>query len=200
MSESGFNDYWRNTAGRPPRDTVLFALRRIAAEEPARRHAVDLGCGTGRDTLALLRAGFSVTAIDAEAEAIAALLRHPDLPAGARLATRCGRFEEQRWLAADLVVASFSLPLCAPADFSRVWGRVRDSLRPGGRFAGQFLGERDDWASRAGVTCLPRERVQKMLAGLEVEHFAEEECDSVTPRGSAKHWHLFHVVVQTPRE
>ena len=130
------------------------------------------------------------------AEAIAALLRHPDLPAGARLATRCGRFETLRWPPADLVVASFSLPLCAPADFDGVWRRVRESLRPGGRFAGQLLGERDGWAAREGVTCLPRAAVEQRLQGLVLEHFEEEECDSVTPRGSAKHWHVFHVVAR----
>jgi trans-aconitate methyltransferase len=41
--------------------------------------AVDLGCGAGRDTAELLRRGWRVLAIDAEAEAIRRLLERRDL-------------------------------------------------------------------------------------------------------------------------
>ena len=33
-----------------------------------------------------------------------------------------------------------------------------------------------------------------MLADLTVEHLREEEDDSITPRGTQKHWHIFHIV------
>ena len=72
------------------------------------------------------------------------------------------------------------------------------SLRPGGRFAGQLFGERDSWAVRAGMTFHSREQAEARLAGFEVELFDEEEDDSTTVRGEAKHWHIFHVVVRKP--
>jgi hypothetical protein len=28
--------------------------------------------------------------------------------------------------------------------------------------------------------------------------FREEETDTVTPRGTEKHWHLFHIVARRP--
>ena len=37
-----------------------------------------------------------------------------------------------------------------------------------------------------------------MLDGLELEMFEEEEDDGVTPRGNAKHWHIFHIVARKP--
>jgi hypothetical protein len=31
-----------------------------------------------------------------------------------------------------------------------------------------------------------------------VEFLREEEDDTVTPRGKAKHWHIFHIVARKP--
>ena len=193
--------YYAGTKDRPPRGTLLFALDRFDAE-PARpgrvRFAVDLGCGTGRDAIELLRRGWRVLAIDAEPGAIAALCARPDLPQGARLEARVARFEETAWPAADLVNASFALPLCPPPLFPALWRRIVASLRRGGRFAGQLYGDRDDWARDPGVTHLDRPGLDALLAGLKVELFREEEEDAVTPRGRAKHWHVFHLVARRP--
>ncbi len=199
---SRWNRYYANTEGRLPRETLLFALDRFDAEGPgadrAPRFAVDLGCGTGRDTIELLRRHWRVLAIDATPEAIAGLRARPDLVprCRARLETRLARFEATDWPAADLVNASFALPLCPPPSFPALWRRIVASLRPGGRFAGQLYGNRDDWARDRTLTHLDRHRLDALLAGLKVELFREEEEDAVTPRGRAKHWHVFHLVAR----
>jgi tellurite methyltransferase len=197
---SVWRPYYDRTRGRPPRETLLLALERFEAEGPAgrARFAVDLGCGTGRDTIELLRPGWRVLAIDAEPEAIAGLRARADLPPGARLEVRIARFERARWPEADLVNASFALPFCPPAAFPGVWWRIVRSLRPGGRFTGQLLGDGDSWAREPGITHFHAAELDELLAGLEVEHLWEEEADSVTPRGEAKHWHVFHVVARRP--
>src|SRR6266480_3626651 len=56
-----------DAAGEQPRETLLFALDRFDAEAGAEvggLFAVDLGCGTGRDSIELLRRGWRVLAID----------------------------------------------------------------------------------------------------------------------------------------
>jgi hypothetical protein len=106
------------------------------------------------------------------------------------------RFENAAWPNCDLVNSSFALPLCAPAGFERVWRRIVSSLRPGGRFAGQLYGERDSWVDREGMTFHTRAQVEALLAGFEIEYFIDEEEDSTTPRGEAKHWHVFHIVAR----
>jgi SAM-dependent methyltransferase len=200
MAENAMSwrDYYRKTGERPPRETFLSALDRYAEEAPGPHHAVDLGCGTGRDTIELLRRGWSVLAIDAEPDAVAGLSARPDLPPGARLETRVARFEDADWPETDMVNASFTLPLCPPEAFARVWARIVASLRPGGRFAGHLYGNRDSWAGRPGMTFFTRAEAAALLAPLEVELFREEESDGVTPRGSAKHWHIFHIVARKP--
>jgi tellurite methyltransferase len=192
---AGFGPYYDATAGRPPRRTLIAALERFG---DFAGFAVDLGCGDGRDTIELLRRGWSVLALDAEADAIARLEARPDLPPQRRLRTLIARFEATEWDAADLVNASFALPLLAPGEFTAVWQRIVRSLKPGGRFAGQLYGERDDWADRPGITCLKRAEAERLVAGLAVELFEEEDSDAVTPRGTPKHWHIFHVVARRP--
>ena len=190
-------DYYAATADRPPRRTLLEALARFApSASPCL--AVDLGCGDGRDTIELLRRGWSVLAIDAEAAAIARRRSRADLPEGARLSCLCQRVEDAAWPAADLVNASFSLPLCPPDRFPALWWRILASLQPGGRFSGQLYGDRDEWTGRPGMTHFDRAAAERLLRDLRVELFEEEETDSVTPRGKPKHWHIFHIVAQRP--
>lgn len=192
---SSWAEYYAATADRPPCRTLLEALARFGVSDKP-RVAVDLGCGDGRDTIELLRRGWSVLAIDAEPAAIERLLQRPDLPPGALLDARCERFEDASWPAADLVNSSFALPLCPPDRFPELWARIVASLNPGGRFAGQLYGDRDGWVGRPGMTHLSRAAAERLLAELEVELFEEEETDGITPRGKPKHWHIFHVVAR----
>ncbi len=188
-------EYYAATADRPPRRTLLEAIARFASSATPRL-AVDLGCGDGRDAVELLRRSWSVLAIDSEPAALERLQHRPDLPQGARLSCLCQRFEDATWPPADLVNASFSLPLCPPDRFPELWARIVASLKPGGRFSGQLYGNRDGWAGRPGMTHMSRASAEHLLADLRVELFEEEETDSVTPRGKPKHWHIFHVVAQ----
>ncbi|HEV8228404.1 MAG TPA: class I SAM-dependent methyltransferase, partial [Candidatus Limnocylindria bacterium] len=105
--------YYDAVAQQPPRRTLVFALDRFDAEPPrASRLAVDLGAGSGTDTGELLRRGWRVLAIDSDPAGIARLRAR--VGDDERLATRIGKFEDERWPSADLVNASFSLFFCSP--------------------------------------------------------------------------------------
>lgn len=205
-SSEDWETYYKKTGARPPRRTLLFALNRFDAERSVkdpnetRRFAIDLGCGSGRDTVEILRRGWRVLAIDAEPKAIAGLESRSDIPPGVDLAAqllgRVARFEQTELPSADLVNSSFALPLVPAADFPALWARIVAALRPGGRVACQLYGERDQWAGDPGITVMTREEAQALLAPLEIEMFEEEDDDSVTPRGMQKHWHIFHIVAR----
>jgi SAM-dependent methyltransferase len=184
--------------GTEPRPTLLDALQRFDEEEPRERFAVDLGCGTGRDTVELLRRGWSVLALDSADEAIERLLAQDDLSEDdrRRLDVHLSRFENAEWPAADLVNSSFALPFCRPGDFPALWERIRHSLRPGGRFSGHLFGDRDGWSGEDDMTFHSRAEVDALLARFEVELLDEVEEDGQTAVGDEKHWHLFHVVVR----
>ncbi|HKT18600.1 MAG TPA: class I SAM-dependent methyltransferase [Stellaceae bacterium] len=187
--------YYAATAGRPPRRTLLWALDQFVPQ-PAAARAADLGCGDGRDTIELLRRGWEVIAIDAEPRALERLAQRPDLPQGARLMPCRGRFEEVGWPEVDLVNASFALPLCRAAEFPALWRKIARSLKPGGRFAGQLYGTRDSWAADRAMMFFDEADARRLFDAYALEMFDIEESDSVTPRGSAKHWHIFHIVAR----
>lgn len=191
--------YYEKTGQRPPRPTLIRALDAFDREgRPDGAFAVDLGCGSGRDTIEMLRRGWPVLAVDASPDAFEGLLARPDLPEGARIETRHARFEDMTLPECDLVNAAFALPLCPRAAFPAVWDKIVAALRPGGRFSGQFYGDRDSWVGKPDMTHLTRAEADGFLAALDVEYFEEEEDDSVTPRGAAKHWHIFHIVARKP--
>jgi SAM-dependent methyltransferase len=197
-SDPGWTDYYEAT-GDDPRDTLLDALRRFEGEPPRDRFAVDLGCGTGRDTVELLRRGWAVLAIDGEAEALERLVAR-DLPLAwnDRLTTVRAPFQEAEWPETDLVNSSFALPFCPPAAFPGLWRQIERSLRPGGRFCGQLFGDRDGWSDEDDLTFPTRAEMEALLASLEVERLDEIEEDGTTATGKDKHWHLFHVVARKP--
>jgi len=201
MTESersaGWAAYYDKLRDRPPRRTLLTALDRFGATPPGAL-ALDLGCGDGRDAVEMLRRGWRVIAVDAEPEALRHL-QDRSLPPGSDVTAVVARFEEVPVpLGTLLVNSSFAMPLCAPQAFHDLWERTREGLPPGGRFSGQWYGPRDSWFGRPGITFLNRENALSMLEGFDLEMFEEEEADGVTPRGTAKHWHIFHIVARKP--
>jgi tellurite methyltransferase len=137
-----------------------------------------------------------VLAVDAEAEAIERLRRRAADRSG--LDTQRSPMEDVDIPPADLVWASYSLFFCDPARFPDVWTRIRAAVRPGGRFAGEILGDRDTWASMDGHTAMTRQGAEALFDGWTLERFEEQENDGEACSGP-KHWHLFHVIAQVPR-
>lgn len=192
--------YFDAVAGKPPRETLLLAIKAFEDEGVTRfpRVAVDLGAGEGRDTAELLRRGWRVAAIDAHPESIRRIWERPDLVNADRLTTTNSTYEECMIPACDLLNAAYALPFCNPAFFEAVWKKIGGAVRSGGRFSGQFFGDRDTWASIPGRSHQTEAQVRAMLGGWEVEHFQIEENDKPDAGGTMKHWHIFHVVARKP--
>ena len=189
--------YYEKLRERPPRRTLITALDRFGPGATGSL-AIDLGCGDGRDVVEMLRRGWRVVAIDAEPEALRQLQARP-LPSDHELTPLQARFEDVPLpLGLKLVNSSFAMPLCEPEAFHRRWERIREALPKGGRFSGQWYGPKDTWAGRPGMTFVSRDEALHRLDGLDLEMFEEEEDDGVTPRGNAKHWHIFHIVARKP--
>ena len=200
--ERDWSAYYRAIEGRPPRETLRFALARFddrpddRAGTPTRRFAVDLGCGDGRDTVELLRQGWRVLAIDGEQAAISRLRGRSDINR-TFLETRVQRFESLVLPPAiDLVNASFCLPFCPSEHFPSLWEDIALSVRSGGRFCGQLFGDRDSWAGYSNISHHTRKQVEALLQSFEIEFLEEEEHPGQTPLGEPRYWHLFHIVAR----
>lgn len=204
--QTDWASYYAKTQSRPPRETILRALAAFDREElpPARRRAIDLGCGGGRDIPAFLEHGWTVDALDREPHAEEGIRGRPEVAAASPSRVRF----QQADFAADsfappttmLISASFALFNCPPERFRQMWQSIVDAIEPGGRFAGHLLGPKDSWAQPGdqfrALTYLGRADIDEILASFDVEWLWEEEDDSVTPRGEAKHWHVWHIVAK----
>ncbi|MEL6166170.1 MAG: class I SAM-dependent methyltransferase, partial [Cyanobacteria bacterium J06628_3] len=144
-----WSDYYQAVANRPPRETLLTALTNFELENAtSTRTAIDLGCGSGRDTVELLRRGWKVIAIDSQEEAIEHLIEQQKnyCESETLLENRISRFENiDLPSGVDLINASFSLPFCEPQSFPELWNKIFSSLICGGRFSGQLFGNKDSW-------------------------------------------------------
>ena len=196
--------YFDRMAGKPARETLCAALEAFGVGAGAdARLAADLGCGDGRDTGELLRQGWRVWAQDSSAEGLARLRARPECAAAlaeGRLEVVQADFADTTPPACDLVNASFALPFCPPGHFAGLWARIDAAVGPGGRFSGQFFGDRDDWAIIEDRTHLPRDAVVRLFDGWVLERLIEEDRASThaptSPDGAHKHWHVFHVVAR----
>jgi SAM-dependent methyltransferase len=196
--------YFDRMAGKPARETLLAAADAFGLVTPADAPlAVDLGCGEGRDTAELLRRGWRVWAQDSSDDGLARLRARPECAAAladGRLTVARADFAEAHPPRAALVNASFALPFCPPAEFGALWSRIDAAIAPGGRFAGQLFGDRDDWASLPDRTHLTRPQAMGLFSDYVLERFHEEDRPSThagaAPGDPPKHWHVYHIVAR----
>ncbi|WLD58092.1 class I SAM-dependent methyltransferase [Salinispirillum sp. LH 10-3-1] len=190
-ARSPWSIYYDKQVGRTPNPLLLEALKHCA--EPGL--AIDLGCGEGTDTRALLALGWRVLAIDAEAEAIERLHASlVDTPSAA-LSTDVADARHLALPSCDLLYAGLSLPFNAPEDFPELWQRCCQAVKPQGIFAAHVFGDRDGWAHNPTRTFHTRAQAEALVARGQVLHFAEREFDGHSALGP-KHWHWFEFVLR----
>lgn len=188
--------YAEGTAGRDPMKFLAQAIKLTAGGEGHGRLAIDLGCGAGNETLALLEKGWDVHAIDSEPRAIELLRSRVGDDALSRLTTQVGAFDEVDLPMADLVFASLSLPFAGEKHDASV-RRALAAVKPGGWFVGVFFGHNDMWASTPGVSSIDRDDIATLFAGFDPVDIDEEEFDGPSSIGE-KHWHWYVVSACRP--
>lgn len=196
-TDTNWNDYYKQIQGRLPRPALLNALTLFEKEPPPvePRLAIDLGSGDGIECVVLLERGWRVLALDGDPAAARWLEEKVSAENRSRLQIQTARFEEAALPPADLIHSSFSMPFCPPEHFPAFWERVAGAVKPGGRFAGQFFGVRDEWAGEAGMTFMTEAQVRELFKAFEVEYFHEKDQPGKSTRG-VKHWHVFTVIAR----
>ena len=191
-------DYYRKVAGRDVRPLFAAGMAAVQGAGVVPGAAVEIGFGDGTESVALLRAGWHVTAIDPTPSA-ATLLREKVPPAAlARLDIVTDDAESAALPEFDLLYAGYALPFIEPAKFPAVWSRIRERIRPGGFLVVNLFGVHDTWAGDHALTFLDRAGAEALVDGLEVISFREEDAEGPSASGP-KHWHLFDVIARQPR-
>ncbi|MEP1487751.1 MAG: class I SAM-dependent methyltransferase [Algibacter sp.] len=179
----------------PPAYTLSQTLNLISSKDKFK--AIDLGCGNGIDTFAMLEKGFDVLAIDKDSNAQLLLQKQISPKDMVRLNFQNSSFENLDELpSADLVNASFSLPFCHPHQFEKLWLNILNCISPEGFFCGHFFGPKDSWSSNSDMTFHNLQAVKKLFEGFELLYFEETAKNGKTLSGKEKFWHVFHVVAK----
>lgn len=183
----GFAD---RTAGRPPRSLLVDALKMSA---PSGLTALDIGAGAGNETLALIDAGFAVTAVDPFGlpASFVAGLTNAQLGRLSIVRKPIERFPFDKY---DLIVACHSLPFLSK-QFGHIWHLIRSALNSGGLFVGDFFGPDDSRnVDYSRVVRHDRSAVAQLLSGMQVIEL--REVAGAPTRDSTKHLHYFEVIAR----
>jgi len=197
-----WSEYFKNTlTAKDPRHTLWQAIKFFEEEGKEPGIAMDLGCGTGRDSLFLIEKNWHVFAIDKQEMALSILSDRIPQEKSHLIRLQLEEFEKVKFRdGVDLINASYSIPFCNPTQFPDFWKKLTHHLSLGGRFAGQFFGERDAWAFIAEQTHHTYQETMNLFCErFELEYFLQEEGLRPCANGEMKYWHISHVVAKKIR-
>jgi SAM-dependent methyltransferase len=196
LIKSPWSEYFKTTIEKEPNETVVFAEKLF--RNSISRCALDIGSGTGCDSLYLLEHGFEVKALDSDINAIAILKKKIKNRYRNKVTFENALIQNYGIgnSSYDLINASFSLPFCNKIDFQNVWINIFKGLKTNGIFSGQLFGVNDDWSGIKDMSFVTNEELDDLISGYKPEYYIEIDEDGRIADGSVKHWHLFNIVLR----
>ena len=196
LIKSPWSDYYKTTLNKEPNKTVIYAVKQF--REQINKTALDIGSGTGCDSVYLLENGFCVKALDQDINAIE-ILKNKIRNLYQNKVTYEHTLIQNYDIGVntyDLINASFSLPFCNKSDFVNIWKNIYKGLKSNGIFSGQVFGVNDDWSNISDMSFVTNEEVDDLLIGYNPEYYIEIDEDGKIADGTIKHWHLFNLVIR----
>lgn len=187
-----WNKYHILTNDKPPRKNIVYFLSKYNVTG----NVIDLGCGSGSDTVYLIKNNFNVLAIDSSnvEEMIRSKLTDNEQE---KLKFEIQQFENLELPKCDLLVSNNSLSFCNKNYFKKMWDEICLSIKENGYFVGNFFGIKDDWNVEENFgTFLTKEEVLELFKDFEILEFQEREKDKPTAEGKEKHWHMFEIIAK----
>lgn len=190
--KSGWKNYYNATKNVKPHANVVNFLKLNIKPSMA----IDLGCGAGRDTIALIKHNWNVLSIDKE-DTETIIKEQLTKEEQEKFKFKKTLYGDMKLPKTDLIVANFSLPFCKKENFGFVWRKINEALAKGGYFVGTFFGLNDSWAKgKKNLVFLSESEVKKLFTNYELIQFNEIEKDSKTASGEEKHWHIYDVIAK----
>lgn len=149
---STWKEYYLKSQHRSANKLLVKALREVEKK----KHALDIGCGIGIDTLYMHQQGMKVYCFDANDYAIGKIesLRIKNIYPSISL---IHQYKYKRNFF-NIINASFSLPFSGKEHFDKVFTNIFHALRKNGIFCGQLFGKKDQWNSKDSILIFMKKR------------------------------------------
>ena len=186
-------EYYGRSKNKVANNPLKQALSQYV-DETLPKIALDLGCGDGYETQYLLDHGWSVTAVDGNADAAKFILK---LSPQEKVNFIRSDFEDFAFGNYSLINSSFALPFAHRDKFNGIFSRLVDSIESGGLFVGNLFGVNDQWNNPGEtMTFLDFNQVQQLLKDFDVILLDDNEKDGTIANGKPKHWHTFGIIAR----
>ena len=154
--------------------------------------AIDLGCGSGNETVYMVKNGIKVLAIDRQLNQDFILNRLSDSEKQL-ISFNESSFEDVELPKTKLLTAFFSIPFCNPNNFDELWTKIYNSIEDNGYFVGQLFGDRDAWNVVESINTFSIDKVKEYLKNYNIIKL--EEIEYVRESDNKK-WHFYDIIAQ----
>lgn len=154
--------------------------------------AIDLGCGSGNETVYMVKNGIKVLAIDRQLNQDFILNRLSDSEKQL-ISFKESSFENVELPKTKLLTAFFSIPFCNPNNFDELWTKIYNSIEDNGYFVGQLFGDRDAWNVVESINTFSIDKVKEYLKNYNIIKL--EEIEYVRESDNKK-WHFYDIIAQ----
>ena len=155
-------------------------------------NAIDLGCGSGNETVYMIKNGIKVLAIDRQLNQDFILNRLSDNEKK-MISFKESSFEDVELPKTKLITAFFSIPFCNPNNFDELWTKIYNSIEDNGYFVGQLFGDRDTWNVVKSINTFSIDKVKEYLKNYNIIKL--EEIEYVRESDNKK-WHFYDIIAQ----
>ena len=155
-------------------------------------NAIDLGCGSGNETVYMIKNGIKVLAIDRQLNQDFILNRLSDNEKK-MISFKESSFEDVELPKTKLLTAFFSIPFCNPNNFDELWTKIYNSIEDNGYFVGQLFGDRDTWNVVESINTFSIDKVKEYLKNYNIIKL--EEIEYVRESDNKK-WHFYDIIAQ----
>lgn len=155
-------------------------------------NAIDLGCGSGNETVYMIKNGIKVLAIDRQLNQDFILNRLSDSEKQL-ISFKESSFEDVELPKTKLLTSFFSIPFCNPNNFDELWTKIYNSIENNGYFVGQLFGDRDAWNVVESINTFSIDKVKEYLKNYNIIKL--EEIEYVRESDNKK-WHFYDIIAQ----
>ena len=175
---------------------ILKKFFEMKLDNTTLKRVIDLGCGSGNDTIYLLKKNYFVTAVDKEQDVIDIIKNR--ISDTSNLKFIIEKFENIKLEEnqADLVVSNLSIYFCNPKFFEKFCNEFTNAISKNGYFVGNFLGKEDEWSKDTNRTFVNEKEIKDIFKDFNIIYFNEKKYKKITAKGNMKFWHVYEIIAK----